>query len=181
MKLYARLNLYKFLVFFQNIFLSYVFFFCLRRFFLRLFGFSIGEKVSVHWGVRFFSFGKCSIGNNVTINYGCYLDNRAGIYIGNNVNISHNVRIYSLGHNINSSSFATVGKPVVVEDNVWIFPNVLIMPGVVLGAGSVVLPGSVVTKSVSPNDVVAGNPARVIRKRVCAPDYLIDYPVWFAV
>ncbi|MFD2883354.1 hypothetical protein ACFS4T_13015 [Pseudomonas lini] len=27
----------------------------------------------------------------------------------------------------------TVGKPVVIGDNAWIFPNVMIMPGVTIG------------------------------------------------
>lgn len=180
-KLNLGLNLKKFNLFLFNHLLSWVFFFGLRRFLLRSLGFRVGSFVTVHWGVIFFDFSKCEIGDNVTINYGCYIDNRAGVYIGNNVNISHNVRIYSLGHNINSSLFEVVGKSVRIGNNVWIFPNVLVMPGVHLADNVVVLPGSVVTHSFDEGSVIGGNPARLLKRREAVASYRIDFPIWFAI
>lgn len=55
-------------------------------------------------------------------------------------------------------------KPVIIEDNVWIGCRAIVLPGVRIGSYSVVGAGSVVTKDVPPNTLVAGNPARIVRK-----------------
>ena len=57
-------------------------------------------------------------------------------------------------------------KPIVIEDYVWIATGAMILPGVTVGEGAVVAAGSVVTKDVPPWTVVAGNPAREVKKRV---------------
>jgi hypothetical protein len=54
-------------------------------------------------------------------------------------------------------------RPVTIGDRVWIGNGALIMPGVTIGDNSVVGARSVVTKDVSPNTLVAGVPAKVIR------------------
>lgn len=155
--------------------------FGLRAFFMRLLGFRIGRKVALHSWLYFFEIRRnVTIGSNVTINAGCYLDNRMPISIGDNVNISHDVKIYTLGHDVDDPLCKAVGAPVTIRDDAWIFPNVLIMPGVTIGCGAVVYPGSVVTKDVGDFDIVGGNPARTIRKRNTDIRYRVDYRVWFA-
>lgn len=57
-----------------------------------------------------------------------------------------------------------------VGDYCYIGTNSLIMPGVKIGNGSMVAAGSVVTKSVPPNMVVGGNPARIL----CTVDEYIE-------
>ena len=52
-----------------------------------------------------------------------------------------------------------------IGHDVWIGEGVLIRAGVTIGSGSVIGMGSVVTKDVEAYSVVAGNPAKVIRKR----------------
>lgn len=54
---------------------------------------------------------------------------------------------------------------VTVGNDVWIGANSFILSGVTIGDGAVIGACSVVTKDVEPYTVVAGNPARVIRKR----------------
>jgi acetyltransferase-like isoleucine patch superfamily enzyme len=56
------------------------------------------------------------------------------------------------------------GSAVTIEDDVFIGMNCLILKGVTIGYGSVIGAGSVVTQSVPASMVVAGNPAKVIRK-----------------
>ena len=53
----------------------------------------------------------------------------------------------------------------IIENDVWIGNGVHIKPGIRIGNGAVVGMGSVVTKDVEPYTIVAGNPARVIRRR----------------
>jgi acetyltransferase-like isoleucine patch superfamily enzyme len=54
--------------------------------------------------------------------------------------------------------------PVRIEDDVFIGMNSLVLKGVTIGEGSVVGAGSVVTKDVPSGVVVAGHPARIVRK-----------------
>ncbi len=56
------------------------------------------------------------------------------------------------------------GKPVTIGNDVWIGGKAVICPGVTIGDRSVIGAGSVVTKDVPAGMVVAGNPAKVIRK-----------------
>ncbi|MBO5025626.1 MAG: CatB-related O-acetyltransferase [Bacteroidaceae bacterium] len=53
----------------------------------------------------------------------------------------------------------------VVGNDVWIGQNATILPGVHIGDGAIIGLGSVVGSDVEPYTVVAGNPARTIRKR----------------
>ena len=55
-------------------------------------------------------------------------------------------------------------KPIRIERNVWIGFDACVLPGIRIGEGSVVGARSVVTADVPSFTVVAGNPARVIRK-----------------
>ena len=57
------------------------------------------------------------------------------------------------------------GGDVTIGNDVWIGSNSLILPGVTIDDGAVIGAGSVVTSDVGPYQIVAGNPARVIRKR----------------
>ena len=72
--------------------------------------------------------------------------------------------------------------PVLIADDVWIGVNALVVPGVAIGRGAVVAAGAVVTRDVAPYAIVAGVPARVVRKRVDeerAERLLkIDWPRW---
>lgn len=62
------------------------------------------------------------------------------------------------------------GKPITIGEDCWLGGNVTVLPGVTIGRGSTVGAGSVVTKDVPPFHVVAGNPARILRKIESALD-----------
>ncbi len=51
-----------------------------------------------------------------------------------------------------------------IKDKTWIGMNSIILKGVTIGKGSVVAAGSVVTEDVKPYTMVAGNPAKYIKK-----------------
>lgn len=53
----------------------------------------------------------------------------------------------------------------VIGNDVWIGQNVTIMPGVHIGDGAIIGLGSMVASDVEPYTIVAGNPAKAIRKR----------------
>jgi acetyltransferase-like isoleucine patch superfamily enzyme len=56
-------------------------------------------------------------------------------------------------------------KGIIIHDDVWIGTGARILDGVEIGEGCVVAAGAVVNKSVPPYSVVAGVPARIIKKR----------------
>ncbi|BCA94431.1 hypothetical protein TUM19329_07920 [Legionella antarctica] len=53
----------------------------------------------------------------------------------------------------------------VIQDGAWLGMRSMIMPGLTIGEGAIIAAGTVVTKDVSPYSIVAGSPAKVIRKR----------------
>ena len=83
--------------------------------------------------------------------------------------ISHNVRIYTQSYDADfdfaHKERATKSGNVRIECNCWIGANTFISPGVVIGSNSVVGANSVVVKSIPPNEIWGGVPAKFIRKK----------------
>jgi len=134
-----------------------------------LFSELIGEKVDDSFLLipPFYATGGNEIrtGRNVFINQNCTLYDLGGIDIADDVMIGPNVSIITSGHALEPSRrrSATIGKPIVIERNVWIAAGATVIGGVTIGENSVVAAGSVVTKDVPADTLVGGNPARVIR------------------
>lgn len=60
--------------------------------------------------------------------------------------------------------------PLIIEDDVWVGHNVVILPGCkFIGRGAIIGAGSIVTKDVEPYTIVAGVPARALRRRFPEP------------
>lgn len=105
------------------------------------------------------------VGRNVFINQNCTFYDLGGLDIGDDVMIGPNVSIITTGHALKPSlrRSVTIGKPIVIERNVWIAAGATIIGGVTVAENAVIAAGSVVTKDVPANTLVGGNPARVIR------------------
>jgi acetyltransferase-like isoleucine patch superfamily enzyme len=128
-----------------------------------------GRKVDEHFRLIPPFYTACGlairVGQRVFINQNCTLYDFAEVSIGDDVMIGPNVSLLSAGHPVAPSERRAylVGKPIVIERNVWIAAGATIIGGVTVGENSVVAAGAVVTKDVPPNTLVGGNPARVIR------------------
>src|SRR6266545_8329716 len=105
-----------------------------------------------------------SIGNNVSIGLSVLIETAYPrlICIGNNVTIG--MRAVIIGHLRDFTMQARDRhEPTVrIEDNVYIGPGVIVLPNVTIGHGAVVSAGSVVARSVPPQTLVQGNPAKPI-------------------
>ncbi|HKO80128.1 MAG TPA: acyltransferase [Chitinophagaceae bacterium] len=64
---------------------------------------------------------------------------------------------------LNDNDEKTASGPVIIESNVFIGANCTILKGVTIGNNSIVGACSVVTKSIPPNEIWAGNPAKFIK------------------
>ena len=96
-------------------------------------------------------------GKPVAIGRGCFIQ-QCCTFIGPKVNL------ITINHDPDTDNrSATYGRPIVIEDKVWIGINSTILPGVRIGYGAIVGAGSVVTKDVPAMTVVAGNPAKIIK------------------
>ena len=111
-------------------------------------------------------FGKnIHVGENVFINSGCKMQDQGGIRIGDDVLIGHNACLLTLNHELDPENRQDMyPKPIHIKSRAWLGSNVTVLPGVTIGEGAVVAAGAVVTKDVDANTIVAGVPAKVIRK-----------------
>lgn len=113
----------------------------------------------------YIDYGKpIRVGERCFIQQCCTFFGRGGITIGNDVFIGPKVNLITINHDPDPDNrSATYGRPIVIEDKVWVGIGATILPGVTLGYGCIVGAGSVVTHDVPAMSIVAGNPARVIK------------------
>ena len=106
--------------------------------------------------------GELILGYGVAVNDGVRFDCTCSISVGERGMIGYGVVISdSHFHGLHDREMRPTGKPVVLEDDVWVAANAMVFSGVRVGRGSVVAGGAVVRRDVPPFTVVVGNPARV--------------------
>ena len=112
------------------------------------------------------NFGKhISIGKNVFINHDCTFLDLGGIIIEDDVLIGPKVAIVTENHPIDSSNRKSLDlKAIHIKRNAWIGAAATILPGVTIGENAIVAAGAVVNKNVPDNVIVAGVPAKIVKK-----------------
>lgn len=152
-------------------------FYKIKSMFMKMKLSSCGTNVHFHGTCRGGHLNHVSVGNHSSIGPRNEFNTKiAFVKIGNHVITAPEVMFVTGGHRFN-----IVGKyideikdsmkepnddlDIIVEDDVWIGARVLVLKGVTIGRGSVVAAGAVVTKNVEPYSIVAGVPAKIIKKR----------------
>lgn len=124
--------------------------------------------------IRVFAMRKLGydVGNNVYFPSDLIItqnlvDDQAKVVLGDRVSIAPRVMLLALSHpNASSirSCIDTSKHTITICDDVWIGAGAIILNGITIGKGAIVGAGSVVTKNVEPYTIVAGNPAKQIKK-----------------
>jgi acetyltransferase-like isoleucine patch superfamily enzyme len=109
------------------------------------------------------------IGRDSLIGEYTVIRGQGGVTIGDRVYTSPMTQIIAVNHVFDDPKrpFIEQGitaEGIVVEDDVWLGSSAVITDGVRVGRGAVVAAGAVVTQDVPPHTVVAGVPARVVKK-----------------
>lgn len=129
-----------------------------------------GDHVRLRMPVVIYEPERLSLGTEVDIGEFVVLRASGGLRIGDRVLVAAHAVITTRGHPDDAPRWGkVVDAPVVIEDDVWVGAASVILPGVVVGRGAIVAAGAVVTSAVEPYTVVAGVPARVI-KRISEPE-----------
>lgn len=135
--------------------------------FVNLYGCSIGDNSKIGTFVE--------IQKNATIGKNCKISSHTficeGVHIGDNIFIGHNVTFINDKHpraaNPDGSLQTEADWKVVetfIKNGASVGSSSTILCGITIGENAIVGAGAVVTKDVPPNTIVAGVPAKVIRK-----------------
>ena len=143
----------------------------------------LGKNLTTGIGCRIEGFpisDACEVvlkfGENVQMNDYVHITAAKSVEIGDNVLMASKIYISDCSHgsylgDSNDSSPLTSPidrplsvKPVKIENNVWLGEYVSVLPGVTIGQGTIVGANSVVSKSLPPNVIAVGSPAKPIKK-----------------
>jgi acetyltransferase-like isoleucine patch superfamily enzyme len=136
--------------------------------FVNLYGCEIGDDTRIGTFVE--------IQKNVTVGKRCKIQSHTficeGVIIEDEVMVAHGVMFINDRDPWATNPDGTPQSeadwqcvPTLIQKRASIGSNATIMCGVTIGEGALVGAGAVVTQDVPPNTIVAGNPARVLRKR----------------
>lgn len=109
------------------------------------------------------------IGSTTFIGNSCEFNVSGNIVIGDKCLIASGCKFIDHDHGLAKHSTMNVQEPnispIIIEDDVWLGVNVIVLKGVTIHRGAMIAAGSVVAKDVGEYEIVAGVPAKFIRKR----------------
>ena len=138
-----------------------------RRATLRALGARFGRRAFLHGGGYVSQPWHLSLGDGVFVNRNCYFDLEAAVTIERGATIGHGVSFVTTVHEIGPSSHragAHGSRAICVGEGAWVGANATLLPGVRIGRGAVVAAGALVARDVEADTLVAGVPARPVRR-----------------
>lgn len=129
--------------------------------------FVLGNKVILYHNVGIYlesDKAAITIGDNSYLNQRTEIKCASSITIGRHTAIAWDCTITDSDYHSICEKNTT--EPIVIGDHVRIGCKSIILKGVTIGNGSVVAAGSVVTKSVPENCLVAGVPAKIVKRNI---------------
>lgn len=105
------------------------------------------------------------LGDAVAIGTAANIYNFSPIVIGDQVIISQDVFLCTGSHDYENPSMPLCHKPIMIESCAWVAAGAFVGPGVKVAEGTVVGARAVLVKDTAAWTVVAGNPARSLKRR----------------
>lgn len=143
----------------------------LKRAFLRWAGMIIGENVRIASSSRYILQGSLKVGENTFIGDDFLVTGGSALVdIGANVDIAPRVTMVTGTHDIEPEGPNVAGKgyslPIIIGEGCWICTNSTILGGSIIGPRSIVAAGAVVRGNFPGGCLIAGVPAKIIRKNL---------------
>lgn len=137
-----------------------------KRCLLRLFGAKIADTAVVYSSAKIYYPANLIMDDYACLasDVDCY--NVAPITIGAFATVSQGAFLCTASHDITSKNHELITAPIIISDQAWIGADAFIGMGVTIGKGAVVGARAAVFKNVNSWDVVGGNPAKFIKKRI---------------
>ena len=140
-------------------------FFGWRRFLLRLLGAKIGHQAHIYNSAIIYMPWNLVIGDYSSIGEWALIYNLGLINIGSCTTISQRAHLCSGTHDYTDPILPLLKPPIMIEDQAWVCADSFVGPDVTIGQGAIVGARAVVIKDVPPWTIVAGNPAKFVKKR----------------
>ena len=135
-----------------------------RNFILRLFGAKIGRGVKIYPSAKITFPWLLIVEDNVVISWHVKVYNLGPVFIGSRTVISQYAHLCGGTHDFQNPDFLLLRTGLRIGANVWVAADAFVGPGVNIGDNVVVGARSVVLRDVEANTLVAGNPAKPVRK-----------------
>ena len=136
-----------------------------RRVLLRCFGAKVGRRVNIANTATIYFPWNLEIGDWSAIGDHATIYNIGKITMGEKATVSQRAHLCAGSHNYADPALPLLTPPISIGDQVWVCADAFIGSDVTVGEGAVVGARAVVVKDVESWTVVAGNPARFIKKR----------------
>lgn len=141
-------------------------FFGWRCFLLRMFGAKVGHDVHVYPSAIVYLPWNLVVGDEASIGEWALIYNLGKIIIGERATVSHRAHLCAGTHDYRHPTLPLIRDPIDVGAQAWICADAFIGPGLKIGEGAIVGAAAVVTKDIPAWQIVAGNPARIVKMRV---------------
>lgn len=137
-----------------------------RRFLLRCFGAKVGRAVHIDPSARIEIPWNLAIGEGAAIGAHAWIYSLGPVRIGPRATISHRAHLCAGTHDYTDPALPLQRTGLTIGADAWVCSDAFVGPGVTVGDGAVVGAAAVVMRDVHPWMVVAGNPAREIKRRM---------------
>jgi putative colanic acid biosynthesis acetyltransferase WcaF len=136
-----------------------------RAMLLRLFGAKIARGCTIRRTSKVYYPWKLTMGVGSCLGDDCEVYNLADVTLGDWVTVSQEAYLCAGSHDYRYRTMPLVTTPIVLKDDSWVCARAFVGPGVTVGAGAIVAAAAVAMRDVDDMTIVAGNPAKFIKRR----------------